>query len=61
MTLQTRLAQTVVLFIACLREIFDEAPYHRFLHLHRISSSPDAYAEFSREQAAVKARRPRCC
>lgn len=55
------LAQTVALFVSCLREIFDESAYTRFLRQYRRSSSPEAYAEFSQNQAAAKARRPRCC
>ena len=58
---KTRLAQLAALFVSCLREIFDESAYARFLRLRHIASSPESYAEFSREQAAVNSRRPRCC
>jgi hypothetical protein len=61
MKLSAWLTRTAVLFVSCLREIFDESAYARFLRLHRVVSSSASYAEFCREQAAVKARRPRCC
>jgi hypothetical protein len=61
MSLATWLGQTVALFLSCLREVFDEGAYVRFLRQRRISTSPEAYAEFCREQAVTKARRPRCC
>ncbi len=44
-----------------LREVFDEAPYHRFLSRNRMTSSCKAYGEFRREYELAKARRPRCC
>lgn len=56
-----RLAEIAALFVSCLREIFDESAYSRFLRKHRMSSSPEAYAEFCEERAAATARRPRCC
>jgi hypothetical protein len=55
------LIQTAALIVSCLREIFDESAYIRFLRQHGMVSSPEAYAEFCQEQVAVKARRPRCC
>jgi hypothetical protein len=55
------LTQTAALFVSCLREIFDESAYARFLHQRQIAASPSTYAEFCREQAVAKARRPRCC
>jgi hypothetical protein len=55
------LARSAALFVSCLREIFDESAYARFLRQHRMVSSPRAYAKFYREHAAAKARRPRCC
>jgi hypothetical protein len=54
-------AHVTVLFVSCLREIFDESAYARFLRQRRVSSSPESYAEFCREQAASKGLRPRCC
>ena len=55
------LAQIAAMLVSCLREIFDESAYMRFLRQHQMFSSPEAYAKFYREQAAAKARRPRCC
>jgi hypothetical protein len=56
-----RLRQWLEVLAAALREIFDEAAYARFLRLHQLASSRDAYAAFLREQETLKARRPRCC
>lgn len=61
MNISAWLAKTATLFVTCLREIFDESAYTRFLWLHRMPSSRQAYAEFCREQALAKSRRPRCC
>lgn len=49
--------------IACsaLQEIFDESAYARFLQRRQLTTSPEAYADFLRENEMVKARRPRCC
>jgi hypothetical protein len=55
------LAHIVVLFVSCLEEIFDESAYTRFLNRHRMLPSPESYAKFCQEQAAARARRPRCC
>jgi hypothetical protein len=49
------------IFLAALREIFDEAPYARFLQRTQTTSSPQAYAAFRREHEHRHARRPRCC
>jgi hypothetical protein len=49
------------IFLAMLREIFDEAPYARFLKRTQTPSSPHAYAAFCRERESDCARRPRCC
>jgi hypothetical protein len=57
----TRLIRAAQIVLATLREIFDEAPYARFLTRNRIASSPQAYAAFRQEFEAAKARRPRCC
>jgi hypothetical protein len=57
----TQLRQMVATIVEALREIFDESAYSRFLALHRMSSSPSAYAAFLREQEQIKARRPKCC
>ena len=52
---------TAKLLMAVLREIFDESAYYRFLKRTRTERSRESYAEFSRENAIVTARRPRCC
>jgi hypothetical protein len=49
------------IFLAVLREVFDEASYARFLQRAHIASSPEAYAEFWRERAQSHSRRQRCC
>jgi hypothetical protein len=49
------------IFLAALREIFDEAPYARFLQRTQTTSSAQAYAAFRREHEHRHARRPRCC
>jgi hypothetical protein len=46
---------------AALREIFDEAPYARFLSRTGMESSSEAYAAFRREFEEAKVRRPKCC
>lgn len=46
---------------AALREIFDEAPYERFLARHQLEAGTASYADFCREHQQGKARRPRCC
>lgn len=46
---------------AALREIFDEAPYERFLRRSGAASSNEAYAAFRREFEEAKIRRPKCC
>ena len=61
MSVSAWLAHTAKLFLSCVREIFDESAYTRFLSRRRMSPSREAYAEFCQEQAVVRARRPRCC
>lgn len=56
-----RLMACPPVFLAALREIFDESAYSRFLHRQQMVSSREAYAAFCREGEAAKARRPRCC
>jgi len=56
-----RFRRVVRILLAMLREIFDEAPYARFLEHHQISSSSAAYAAFWREREGNHARRPKCC
>jgi hypothetical protein len=48
-------------FLAMLREIFDEAAYARFLQRTQMQSSREAYAAFWRERESGHARRPKCC
>jgi hypothetical protein len=47
--------------LAALREIFDEAPYERFLTRHQLEAGIASYADFCREHQQNKVRRPRCC
>jgi hypothetical protein len=49
------------IFLAVLREIFDESAYARFLNQRQLASSREAYASFRQEYEVAKARRPRCC
>jgi hypothetical protein len=56
-----RIASTWRIFIAALREIFDEAAYSRFLSRAGVGSSSAAYAAFRREFEEAKVRRPKCC
>jgi hypothetical protein len=46
---------------AILREIFDEAPYARFLSRTGMKSSSEAYTAFRQEFEEAKVRRPKCC
>ena len=57
----SRLMSAARIVLAALREIFDEAPYARFLRRAQMQSSPAAYAAFWREREASQQRRPRCC
>jgi hypothetical protein len=56
-----RLRQIAATLIATLREIFDESAYTRFLAQHGMSSCPNSYAAFLRDQERIKACRPKCC
>jgi hypothetical protein len=56
-----RVIQALRILRAALREIFDEAAYQRFLSRTQVASSPEAYAEFWREQEGSKSRQHRCC
>ncbi|MBV9483688.1 MAG: hypothetical protein JO249_23485 [Acidobacteria bacterium] len=49
------------LWLAVLREIFDESAYVRYLARHQMRSSAKVYAAFLRERAALDSRRQRCC
>jgi hypothetical protein len=55
------LKNAAFLFLAALREIFDESAYARYLERSRLAASREAYAAFLREHELAKARRPRCC
>jgi hypothetical protein len=57
----SRFRKAARILLATLREIFDEAPYARFLKRTQIPSSPAAYAAFCRERESAQARRPKCC
>lgn len=56
-----RLTRAAQIFVAMLREVFDESAYARFLERAQIQSSPQAYASFCREREAAKSRCPKCC
>ena len=56
-----RLREIGNVLLATLREIFDESAYRRFLERKQMVSSRKAYAEFTRENELIRARRPRCC
>ena len=56
-----RFRKAARVFVAVLREIFDESAYSRFLRSRQIASSADAYAAFCREREADYQRRTRCC
>jgi hypothetical protein len=49
------------IFVAALREIFDESAYERFLRRTGRNSSAEAYSAFLQESQAAKARRLKCC
>jgi hypothetical protein len=57
----SRIVKAGRIFLATLREIFDEAPYARFLHRTQMQPSREAYAAFWREREASHQRRPKCC
>jgi hypothetical protein len=59
--LAEHLKSSAEIFLATLREIFDEAAYARFLNQKQLAPSRTAYASFCREYEVTKARRPRCC
>lgn len=56
-----RITKVLATLLATLREIFDESAYARYLEKNNLSSSPESYAGFLRENELAKARRPRCC
>ena len=56
----TSMKEAVRLFVAALREIFDEGAYSRYLERTHCDSCPAAYAAFWREREG-NAPKPRCC
>jgi hypothetical protein len=56
-----RVRRFLQLVLAALREIFDEAPYARYLARTGRASSRAAYAEFVRERQGQRCKQPRCC
>jgi hypothetical protein len=56
-----RIERVLRLFLATLREIFDETAYARFLGRTKMASSAKAYAAFRAEFEEAKTRRPKCC
>jgi len=57
----TRLAKAAQIFIAMLREIFDESSYARFLQRAELQSSTQAYAAFWHERESSYSHRQGCC
>ena len=57
----SEIAQAATVLLSCLREIFDESAYARFLKRVEREASLETYAAFRREYEGIKARRPRCC
>lgn len=57
----SRLTGAARIFVAMLREIFDESAYARFLCRSQMQSSATAYASFCRERESAKGRCPKCC
>jgi hypothetical protein len=58
---RTVITRSFAVFIAALREIFEESAYERFLARAQVESSPAAYGNFLRETEDTKVRRPKCC
>ena len=59
--LPEQLKSCAQVFLAVLREIFDEAAYDRFLERNQLASSTASYAAFCRERESGQAPKPRCC
>ena len=59
--MRTESTRPFALFMATLREIFEESAYERFLARAQVKSSPAAYGNFLRETEGARARRPKCC
>ncbi len=60
-TFAHHISHTLTLSLAALREVFEESAYTRFLARYELESSPQAYADFLREQEVLKSCRHRCC
>ncbi len=56
-----RINRVRCLAAAVLREVFDEAAYHRFLVRNHQTASAQSYAAFRRDHEALTVSRPRCC
>ncbi len=56
-----RLLRAREIFMAALREIFDEAPYQRFLQRTGKQRSVESYRAFMQERELAMTRRTRCC
>ncbi len=56
-----RLFRARDIFIATMREIFDEAPYQRFLQRTGMQRSVESYRAFMRERELGMSRKARCC
>jgi hypothetical protein len=59
--MKARMITAARIFLATLREIFEESAYARFLSRTQMVSSPAAYAAFRQEFEEAKTRRPKCC
>jgi hypothetical protein len=59
--MKARMITAARIFLATLREIFDESAYARFLSRTQMVSSPAAYTAFRQEFEEAKTRRPKCC
>ena len=53
-----RLAQLV---IAVLRELSDETAYHKYLQVHHLDHSGEAWRKFSEERLRARYSRAKCC
>jgi hypothetical protein len=55
------IVRSFAVFVATLREIFDESAYQRFLDRSQLQSSAGSYAMFCQETEQARSRRPKCC
>jgi hypothetical protein len=56
-----RLFRAREIFIATMREIFDEAPYQRFLQRTGMQRSVESYRAFMQERELGMSTKARCC